>query len=415
MLAIPTRFEETELASSVELNSVLLVVSLIMVFLQLFLIFRRDKSLEKQLVEQSKSSDMMFRDEFSRSREEQSRALYQTRDELQTTMSRFGESLFSRMEAIEAKVETKLNTIQKDNSDRLDQMRAVVEEKLQSTLERRLGESFKLVSTRLEDVQRGLGEMAVLAQGVGDLKRVLTNVKARGGWGERQLQSLLSEILTSEQYRVNVATKPNSKEIVEFAIRLPGKVDEEVLLPVDAKFPKEDYERLLDAYEKADGQLIEQFGAALESRIKLEAKSIQQKYVEPPYTTDFAILFLPVEGLYAEVLRRPGLVDNIQRNFRVVIAGPTTFAALLNSLQMGFKTLAIEKRSSEVWKVLGAVKTEFSRFGEVVDKISKKLKEASDQVDQVHVRTRKLQKTLISVETTEDSKGHPLLEITEGD
>ena len=403
------------MASSVELNSVLLVVSLIMVFLQLFLIFRRDKSLEKQLVEQSKSSDMMFRDEFSRSREEQSRALYQTRDELQTTMSRFGESLFSRMEAIEAKVETKLNTIQKDNSDRLDQMRAVVEEKLQSTLERRLGESFKLVSTRLEDVQRGLGEMAVLAQGVGDLKRVLTNVKARGGWGERQLQSLLSEILTSEQYRVNVATKPNSKEIVEFAIRLPGKVDEEVLLPVDAKFPKEDYERLLDAYEKADGQLIEQFGAALESRIKLEAKSIQQKYVEPPYTTDFAILFLPVEGLYAEVLRRPGLVDNIQRNFRVVIAGPTTFAALLNSLQMGFKTLAIEKRSSEVWKVLGAVKTEFSRFGEVVDKISKKLKEASDQVDQVHVRTRKLQKTLISVETTEDSKGHPLLEITEGD
>lgn len=403
------------MTSGVELNSILLLASLMLVFLQLFLLLRRDKSLEKKMNEQSKSSDMMFREEFSRSREEQSRALYQTRDELQTTMSRFGESLFVRMEAIESKVESKLNTIQKDNSDRLEQMRAVVEEKLQSTLERRLGESFKLVSTRLEDVQRGLGEMAVLAQGVGDLKRVLTNVKARGGWGERQLQSLLSEILTAEQYRVNVATKPNSKEIVEFAIRLPGRADEEVLLPVDAKFPKEDYERLLDAYEKADGQLIEQFGSALESRIKLEAKSIQQKYVEPPYTTDFAILFLPVEGLYAEVLRRPGLVDNIQRNFRVVIAGPTTFAALLNSLQMGFKTLAIEKRSSEVWKVLGAVKTEFSRFGDVVDKISKKLKEASDQVDQVHVRTRKLQKTLISVETSEESKGDSLLESIEGD
>ncbi len=403
------------MTSGVELNSILLVASLMLVFLQFFLLLRRDKSFENQMNEQSKSSDMMFREEFSRSREEQSRALYQTRDELQTTMSRFGESLFIRMEAIESKVESKLNTIQKDNSDRLEQMRAVVEEKLQSTLERRLGESFKLVSTRLEDVQRGLGEMAVLAQGVGDLKRVLTNVKARGGWGERQLQSLLSEILTAEQYRINVATKPNSKEIVEFAIRLPGKADEEVLLPVDAKFPKEDYERLLDAYEKADGQLIEQFGAALESRIKLEAKSIQQKYVEPPYTTDFAILFLPVEGLYAEVLRRPGLVDNIQRNFRVVIAGPTTFAALLNSLQMGFKTLAIEKRSSEVWKVLGAVKTEFSRFGDVVDKISKKLKEASDQVDQVHVRTRKLQKTLISVETSEESKEDSLLESTEGD
>ncbi|MEI8027185.1 MAG: DNA recombination protein RmuC [Pseudomonadota bacterium] len=403
------------MTSGVELNSILLVASLMLVFLQLFLLLRRDKSLEKQMNEQSKSSDMMFREEFSRSREEQSRALYQTRDELQTTMSRFGESLFVRMEAIESKVESKLNTIQKDNSDRLEQMRAVVEEKLQSTLERRLGESFKLVSTRLEDVQRGLGEMAVLAQGVGDLKRVLTNVKARGGWGERQLQSLLSEILTVEQYRVNVATKPNSKEIVEFAIRLPGRADEEVLLPVDAKFPKEDYERLLDAYERADGQLIEQFGAALESRIKLEAKSIQQKYVEPPYTTDFAILFLPVEGLYAEVLRRPGLVDNIQRNFRVVIAGPTTFAALLNSLQMGFKTLAIEKRSSEVWKVLGAVKSEFSRFGDVVDKISKKLKEASDQVDQVHVRTRKLQKTLISVETSEESKGDSLLEAIEGE
>ena len=410
------------MTSGVEVNSIVLVASLMLFFLLLclqlfllFLLFRRDRSLEKQMNEQSKSSDMMFRDEFSRSREEQSRALFQTRDELQTTMARFGESLFIRMEAIESKVESKLNAIQKDNSDRLEQMRAVVEEKLQSTLERRLGESFKLVSTRLEDVQRGLGEMAVLAQGVGDLKRVLTNVKARGGWGERQLQSLLSEILTAEQYRVNVATKPNSKEIVEFAIRLPGKADEEVLLPVDAKFPKEDYERLLDAYEKADGQLIEQFGAALESRIKLEAKSIHQKYVEPPYTTDFAILFLPVEGLYAEVLRRPGLVDNIQRNFRVVIAGPTTFAALLNSLQMGFKTLAIEKRSSEVWKVLGAVKSEFSRFGDVVDKISKKLKEASDQVDQVHVRTRKLQKTLISVETTEESKGDSLLETTEGD
>jgi len=403
------------LAGSIELNSVILVFCVLIAALQLLILFRPNKSLDKQMADLSRGSDLMLRDEFSRSREEQSRALYQTRDELQATLSRFGDSLFTRMEAIESKVETKLSTIQKDNSERLEQMRAVVEEKLQSTLERRLGESFKLVSTRLEDVQRGLGEMAVLAQGVGDLKRVLTNVKARGGWGERQLQSLLGEILTTDQYRINVATKPNSKEVVEFAIRLPGKGDEEVLLPIDAKFPKEDYERLLDAYEKADGPLIEQFGAALESRIKFEAKSIQQKYVEPPYTTDFAILFLPVEGLYAEVLRRPGLVDAIQRDFRIVVAGPTTFAALLNSLQMGFKTLAIEKRSSEVWKVLGAVKTEFSRFGEVVDKISKKLKEASDQVDQVHVRTRKLQKTLISVETNPDSDSQNLLEPSEGE
>lgn len=403
------------MAGSIELNSVILVFCVLIAALQLLILFRPNKSLDKQMADLSRGSDLMLRDEFSRSREEQSRALYQTRDELQATLSRFGDSLFTRMEAIESKVETKLSTIQKDNSERLEQMRAVVEEKLQSTLERRLGESFKLVSTRLEDVQRGLGEMAVLAQGVGDLKRVLTNVKARGGWGERQLQSLLGEILTTDQYRINVATKPNSKEVVEFAIRLPGKGDEEVLLPIDAKFPKEDYERLLDAYEKADGPLIEQFGAALESRIKFEAKSIQQKYVEPPYTTDFAILFLPVEGLYAEVLRRPGLVDAIQRDFRIVVAGPTTFAALLNSLQMGFKTLAIEKRSSEVWKVLGAVKTEFSRFGEVVDKISKKLKEASDQVDQVHVRTRKLQKTLISVETNPDSDSQNLLEPSEGE
>jgi DNA recombination protein RmuC len=394
---------------------VLLILLSLVIILQVYLILRKDKNSEIFLGDSFRKSEESIRQEFSRARNEQSIGLSQTREEVQSTLGRFGDAIFSRMEKIEERVESKLTHLQQDNSKKLDEMRSVVEEKLQSTLEKRLGESFKLVSGRLEEVQRGLGEMAVLAQGVGDLKRVLTNVKARGGWGEKQLQALIGELLTPDQYKVNTPTRPNSKEFVEFAIRLPGKGDEEVLLPIDAKFPKEDYERLLDGYERGDANVIEQAGNALESRIKLEAKSIQQKYIDPPYTTDFAILFLPVEGLYAEVLRRPGLVDFIQREYRVVLSGPTTFAALLNSLQMGFKTLAIEKRSSEVWKVLGAVKTEFLRFGEVVEKISKKLKEASDQVDQVHVRTRKLQKTLVSVESKDEGETELILSSHNGD
>jgi DNA recombination protein RmuC len=394
---------------------VFLTLFLIVIGLQIFLIFKKDERIGSFLDLSFRNSEEFIRQEFSRSRSEQNIGLSQTREEVQNTLGRFGDSIFARMEKIEDKVENKLTHLQQDNSKKLDEMRSVVEEKLQSTLERRLGESFKLVSGRLEEVQRGLGEMAVLAQGVGDLKRVLTNVKARGGWGEKQLHALIGELLTPDQYRVNTPTRPNSKEFVEFAIRLPGRGAEEVLLPVDAKFPKEDYERLLDGYERGDAILIEQAGSALEQRIKLEAKSIQQKYIDPPYTTDFAILFLPIEGLYAEVLRRPGLVDTIQREYRVVLSGPTTFAALLNSLQMGFKTLAIEKRSSEVWKVLGAVKTEFLRFGDVVEKISKKLKEASDQVDQVNVRTRKLQRTLVSVESKDDIETELILGSHNGD
>lgn len=397
------------------METVLIILLSIVILLQVYLILRKDKNSELFLGDSFRKSEESIRQEFSRARSEQSIGLSQTREEVQSTLGRFGEAIFSRMEKIEERVESKLTHLQQDNSKKLDEMRSVVEEKLQSTLEKRLGESFKLVSGRLEEVQRGLGEMAVLAQGVGDLKRVLTNVKARGGWGEKQLQALIGELLTTDQYKVNTPTRPNSKEFVEFAIRLPGKGDEEVLLPIDAKFPKEDYERLLDGYERGDAIAIEQAGNALESRIKLEAKSIQQKYIDPPYTTDFAILFLPVEGLYAEVLRRPGLVDFIQREYRVVLSGPTTFAALLNSLQMGFKTLAIEKRSSEVWKVLGAVKTEFLRFGDVVEKISKKLKEASDQVDQVHVRTRKLQKTLVSVESKDEGETELILSSQNGD
>jgi DNA recombination protein RmuC len=282
----------------------------------------------------------------------------------------------------------------------LEQMRKTVDEKLQGTLERRLGESFKLVSERLEVVHQGLGEMQKLASGVGDLKKVLTNVKSRGTWGEMQLGNLLEQVLTSEQYACNVATRPGSNERVEFAIRLPGRGNASgapVWLPIDAKFPKEDYERLVEAAEHADAAALELAATQLENRIKLEAKSIRDKYVEPPHTTDFAILYLPVEGLYAEVLRRPGLLDVLQRDFRITIAGPTVLTALLNSLQMGFRTLAIEKRSSEVWQVLAAIKTEFGKFGEVIGRVQKKLQEASNVIDSAATRTRAIERQLRAV------------------
>lgn len=388
----------------------ILCLLIVVAVLLLIVISKLSQGMERGLSQSAEKLDKLMRTEFSLSREEQSRTLSFTRDELNHSMIRFSDSVLSRIEKIESKVEQKLAQIQEDNALKLNEMRTVVEEKLQSTLETQLGMSFKIVSQRLEEVQRGLGEMANLAQGVGDLKRVLTNVKSRGGWGEKQLHNLLSELLTPDQFKINTATKPNSKERVEFAIRLPGKGSEEVLLPIDAKFPKEDYERLLDGYDKADAQLVEQAASAIETRIKAEAKTIRDKYIEPPYTTDFAILFLPVEGLYAEVLRRPGLADSLQREFRVVIAGPTNLAALLNSLQMGFRTLAIEKRSAEVWKVLGAVKTEFGKFGVVVDKISKKLQEAAEQVDAVGTRTRMLQKTLTSVEAQSEDSTNLILE-----
>ncbi len=314
-------------------------------------------------------------------------------------LARLTQSFDARVEQLRQTVETRLAAIQTENAAKLEEMRKTVDEKLHATLEQRLGESFKLVSERLEQVHRGLGEMQTLAAGVGDLKKVLTNVKTRGTWGEVQLANLLDQVLTREQYAENVATRPRSGDRVEFAIRLPGKDGgTPVWLPVDAKFPIEDYQKLVEAQERADVAAVEQAGRALETRLRDEAKTIREKYIEPPHTTDFAILYLPTEGLYAEALRRPGLVEALQREQRVSIAGPTTLAAMLNSLQMGFRTLAIEKRSSEVWAVLGAVKSEFGKFGEALAHTRKKLQEASNSIDKAEVRTRAVTRKLKDVE-----------------
>jgi DNA recombination protein RmuC len=306
-----------------------------------------------------------------------------------------------KLEQMRKTMENQLRALQEDNSKKLEQMRATVDEKLQSTLEKRLGESFKQVSERLEQVYKGLGEMRNLATGVGDLKKVLTNVKTRGTWGEIRLGNILEQILTPDQYDVNVPTKKDSNDRVEFAIKLPGQTSDKekiVWLPIDSKFPQEDYQRLVDAQEAADKELAEKSIKSLEMRIKMEAKNIKEKYIDPPNTTDFGIMFLPVEGLYAEVLRRPGLCDILQRKYRIVVTGPTTLAALLNSLQMGFRTLAIEKRSSEVWELLGIVKTEFGKFGGVLAKTKKKLQEASKTIDQAEVRTRAIERSLREVQ-----------------
>jgi DNA recombination protein RmuC len=320
-------------------------------------------------------------------------------DAFATSLERLIESNHKKAEELKATVEARLKELQADNGAKLEEMRRTVDEKLQGTLEKRLGESFKQVSERLEAVHKGLGEMQNLATGVGDLKRVLTNVKARGTWGEIQLGNLLEQILAPEQFERNVIPGAG-RATVEFAIKLPGRDEngKSVWLPIDAKFPREDYERLVDAAEKNDVDAIQQAGKDLEARVKAQARDIQQKYICPPNTTDFGLLYLPTEGLYAEVLRRPGLVDSIQRNQRVVVVGPTTLAALLNSLQMGFRTLAIQKQSSEVWKVLGAVKTEFGRFGEMLDKVKKKLEETGSTIDQASVRSRAIEKQLRQVE-----------------
>ncbi|WP_127533806.1 DNA recombination protein RmuC [Paenibacillus kobensis] len=306
----------------------------------------------------------------------------------------------TKLENIRTTVEEKLVHLQEDNSKKLEQMRATVDEKLHATLEQRLGESFKLVSERLELVHKGLGEMKTLANGVGDLRKVLTNVKTRGTLGELQLENLLEQTLTVEQFDKNVATKKGSADRVEFAVKIPDKnnKDQYIHLPIDSKFPIEDYQRLLDALEENDGQAAAEYAKQLDARIKSEARSIKDKYIDPPNTTDFAIMFLPIEGLFAEVLRKPGLWESIQREYRVVIAGPTTLTAVLNSLQLGFQTLAIQKRSSEVWQLLGAVKTEFGKFGDVLDKTQKKLQEASNTIDQATTRTRAIERKLRQVQ-----------------
>jgi DNA recombination protein RmuC len=310
-----------------------------------------------------------------------------------------------KLENMRGTIEQRLRNIQEDNSRELDRMRHVVEQQLQSTLEKRLTESFKLVNSNLESVQKGLGEMQSLAAGVGDLKKVLTNVKTRGIWGEIQLAVLLEQILTPDQYEKNIVTKKGSNERVEFAVKLPGREDkdEPVLLPIDAKFPQEDYQRLVEAQESANVELAEKYARQLEIRIKAEAKEIKEKYIDPPYTPDFAIMFLPIEGLYAEVLRRPGLCEVLQREYRVVVTGPTTLAALLNSLQMGFRTLAIEKRSSEVWRLLGVVKTEFAKFGDILERTRKKLQEATDTIDKASSKTRNIRNKLDKVQNLPSS------------
>ena len=429
-------------------NSLLLLVGLILaVVLVLLIILVRRREIKSHdffetLKKQDERTERMVRDEFGRNRQEAAGSARLAREEIGSTLKFSSDSQlkqlreiagmqkdqldsFSRqllemtrlnqeqLETMRNTVETQLRTLQEDNNRRLEQMRAVVDEKLQSTLEKRLADSFKQVSERLEQVYKGLGEMRSLATGVGDLKKVLTNVKTRGTWGEIRLSHILEQILTPDQYEVNVATKKAGSERVEFAIKLPGQDSHKekiVWLPIDSKFPQEDYQRLLDAQEAADKDLAEKSVKNLETRIKTEAKAIREKYIDPPHTTDFGIMFLPVEGLYAEVLRRPGLCDTLQREHRIVVTGPTTLAALLNSLQMGFRTLAIEKRSSEVWELLGAVKTQFSKFGEVLAKTKKKLQEASNTIDQAETRTRVIERKLSKVQELPQTETAKLLE-----
>ena len=377
-------------------------------------------------------TEEIIREEFRASRDEAMQSARSLREELAATqkdahvtviqaISEMNKSQRDSLAAIEQRIrglsdtlDLKMKALQESNDRRLDQMRQTVDEKLQSTLEKRLGESFKIVSERLEAVQRGLGEMQNLATGVGDLKRVLTNVKARGTWGEVQLGAILEQLLTPDQYEKNVKVRPSSGEVVEFAIRLPGtggEANTNVWLPIDAKFPQEDYQRLVQASEAADANAVEQSLKALTRAIENSARDISEKYIEPPATTDFAILFLPTEGLYAEALRQPGLLEKLQDTYRVVVAGPTTLSAILNSLRMGFRTLAIEKRSSEVWQVLAAVKTEFGKFGEVLDKVKRQLETASGTIDETGVRTRAMERKLRDVEALPESESSELLKL----
>ena len=399
------------------------------VFLQLRLLrhqrqARPDAALETrfdEIVRSLERSERAVHDQFTKNREETGGASRLLREEVSSSVQTLGESITKqlvslgdssdkRLSELRGVVDAQLHQMRDQNNAKLDEMRQTVDEKLQGTLEKRLAESFKQVSERLEAVHHGLGEMHKLASGVGDLKRVLTNVKTRGTWGEIQLGELLDQVLTPQQFARNVAVKRGSAERVDFAIVLPGKGDgeDEVYLPIDAKFPQEDYQRLLDAQEAGDAAAVEAANRALDARIKQEARSIRDKYVNPPRTTDFAILFLPTEGLYAEVLRRSAVAD-LQRDHRIVVAGPTTLAALLNSLQMGFRTLAIQKRSSEVWKVLGAVKTQFGQFTGLLDKVHDKLQQASTTIEDASRKSRSIEKRLGKVEELPSTEAQSLL------
>lgn len=345
------------------------------------------------------------------SREAQDLALKRFSDTMNEHLRSLSEANERRIGEVRATVEQRLTILQQGNEQKLEQMRATVDEKLHATLEARLGESFKQVADRLEQVHKGLGEMQTLARDVGSLSRVLNNVKTRGTLGEVQLAGLLEQVLTHEQYERNVETVPGSNQRVDFAIKLPGRRDDgaPMWLPIDCKFPRDDYERLLEAHEQADRDAVEAAAKAIEARLRVEARSIRDKYIASPHTTDFGILFVPTEGLYAEALRRPGLVEALQREYRITLAGPTTLMATLTSLQMGFRSLALEKRSAEVWEVLGAVKNEFSKFGDVLAKTKKKLAEASNTIDEAERRTRVMTRSLRSVESVSDERVQTLL------
>jgi DNA recombination protein RmuC len=370
-----------------------------------FFLTRRDSKIgplilgKIELLERAQErEEKVFRDELARNREENANAAKSQREELTASL-----------ESVRGIVDLRLQELQKDNAQQIERMRATVDEKLQGTLEKRLGESFKLVSERLEKVHQGLGAMQQLASDVGGLQRVLTNVKTRGGWGEVQLGTLLEQLLTPEQFDRNVQTRDESGERVDYAIKLPGEGNgAAVWLPIDAKFPMEDYQRLITAQESGDSTLNDGAMKELETQLRKSAKDICAKYINPPKTTDFALMFLPTEGLYAEAIRRVGLVEQVQRDCRVVFAGPTTLAALLNSLQMGFRTLAIQKRSSEVWNLLAGVKTEFAKFGDSLSKVKDKLDQAASDMDKVAVRSRAITKKLRDVEEL-PSNPQPLL------
>jgi DNA recombination protein RmuC len=398
--------------------TILLIVLIIVNALVLLLLFTKKASIDSvgiaNTIDKSNSKvEKALREEMSINRAELRQGSKDTRDEISNSLKNFGDSVDKRIEKIRETVGWELKNIQKDNSEKLEQMRQTVDEKLHATLEKRLGESFKLVSDRLELVHKGLGEMQTLASGVGDLKKVLQNVKTRGILGEVQLENLLDQILTVEQYEKNVITKEGSNERVEFAIKIPAKNEKikYILLPIDAKFPMEDYENLMDAQDKCDPLMIEKFTKSLEAKLKFESRKIKDKYLNPPYTTDFAILYIPIDGLYAEILRRPGLFEQIQREFKVTVTGPTTISAFLSSLQMGFRTLAIEKSTSEVWTILSAVKNEFGKFGDLLDKTHKKLQEASNSIEQASTKSRTIERKLSKVqELPLSDQSTPLLE-----
>jgi len=356
-------------------------------------------------------SERSLRQDLAIARTEQLAAAQAARTDLTAALFQLTQTSEQRLDAIRQTVEQRLDVLRNENAQKLEQIRATVDDKLQTTLDQRLGASFKQVSDRLEQVHKGLGEMQALAVGVGDLKRVLTNVKTRGTWGEVQLAALLAEVLTPQQYESNVETIPATGKRVEFAIRLPGRGDDgnPCWLPVDAKFPLDDWQRLQDALERADAPAADFARKSLAEFLRQQARTIHDLYVEPPYTTDFAILFVPTEGLYAEMMSRPGFAEALQRDFRVTLCGPTNFLALLNSLQMGFRTIAIERRSSEVWKVLGAVKSEFAKFGEVLAKTKERLDKAGEELERAGVRSRAIARELRNVEALPEPEAARLI------